>query len=78
MVKKISCHGNTLQFLLCKDEDPRVAETAVVGYGHEDYGEGTYLTSMYLVVTKETKITSVKIIPILTGCTSINLSPCFI
>jgi len=23
-----------------QDEDPRVAETAVVGYGHEDYGEG--------------------------------------
>ena len=43
MVREISCHDNTLQLLLCKDEDPRVAETAVVGYGHEDYGEGMYV-----------------------------------
>ena len=40
MVREISCHDNILQLHLHKDEDPRVAETAVVGYGHEDYGEG--------------------------------------
>ena len=31
----------TMLFVCVQDEDPRVAETAVVGYGHEDYGEGT-------------------------------------
>ena len=36
MVREISCHDNTLQLPLHKDEDPRVAETAVVRYGHED------------------------------------------
>ena len=44
MVREISCHDNTLQLFLHKDEDPRVAETAVVGYGHEDYGEGNYIS----------------------------------
>ena len=40
MVREISCYDDILQLFLHKDEDPRVAETAVVGYGHEDYGEG--------------------------------------
>ena len=47
MVREISCHDNTLQLLLHKDEDPRVAETAVVGYGHEDHGEGNLLFSSH-------------------------------
>ena len=31
----------TMLFVCIQDEDPRVAEAAAVGYGHEDYGEGT-------------------------------------
>ena len=42
-----------------KDEDPRVAETAVVGYGHEDYGEG-----IYLVVTMETSMCNYHILQV--------------
>ena len=47
MVREISCHDDTLQLFLNKDKDPRVAETAVVGYGHEDYGEGYLLFSSH-------------------------------
>jgi len=38
---------------LSQDEDHRVAETAVVGYGHEDYGEGIVamlLITVYITV----------------------------
>ena len=40
MVSHISYHDNTLRLYIYQDKDHRVAETAVVGYGHEDYGEG--------------------------------------
>ena len=47
MVWEISCHDSTLQLHFHKDEDPRVAETAVVGYGHEDHGKGNLVFSSH-------------------------------
>ena len=40
----------TLHSAIYQDEDHRVAETAVVGYGHEDYGEGIIVMVTSIII----------------------------